>query len=213
MMEKIAEDVGVEIDPSRTALLVVDVQNDFCHEGGFFASIGFDVAPCAVAASRLVPVVDAARSSGVQVVWTMSTNDSPPTYRLAPARFRRRQGDRPADQFVPGSWGWQIVDELEPVQGEVVIRKPRYDAFLYTSLEDDLRERGVDTVVIGGVITNCCVDTTARSAFMRGFGVLVLEDTVATFEQERDLHDASLRNLSLLFAVIGDASVLAGAPA
>jgi nicotinamidase-related amidase len=57
------------------------------------------------------------------------------------------------------------------------------------------------------------VDTTARSAFMRGFGVLVLEDTVATFEQERDLHDASLRNLSLLFAVIGDASVLARAPA
>ena len=100
------------------------------------------------------------------------------------------------------------MDGLEPRDGEPVIQKPRYDAFLRTTLEDDLRARGVDTVVVGGVITNCCVDTTARSAFMRGFGVLVLEDCVGTFGQERDLHDASLRNLSLLFAVVHDSSVL-----
>jgi nicotinamidase-related amidase len=116
--------------------------------------------------------------------------------------------DRPPDQFVPGSWGWQLVDALEPQADELVIRKPRYDAFLRTSLEDDLRSRGVETIVLAGVITNCCVDTTARSAFMRGFDVLVLEDCVGTFAEERDLHDAALRNLSLLFAVIGDSAWL-----
>jgi nicotinamidase-related amidase len=145
----------------------------------------------------------------------MSTNADPPTHRLAPLRFRGGEG-RSADQFVPETWGWQIVDGLAPAADEPVVRKPRYDAFLRTSLEDALRGRGIDTVVVGGVITNCCVDTTARSAFMRGFDVLVLDDCVGTFAQERDLHDAALRNLSLLFAVVAssgsvlDASSSAG---
>ena len=206
-----ADDVRIELDTGSTALLVVDAQNDFCHEDGFFAGAGFDVRPCALAAERLAPVVGAARAQGMSVVWTMSTNESPPVYRLPPARFRLAPGDRPADQFVPGSWGWQIVDGLKPADAELVVRKPRYDAFLHTPLEEAFRARGIDTVVIGGVITNCCVDTSARSAFMRGFGVLVLEDCVGTFTQERDLHDAALRNLSLLFAVVRDSSVLAEA--
>jgi ureidoacrylate peracid hydrolase len=205
--------VRVELEPARTALIVVDVQNDFCHEDGYFAKIGFDVEPCSHAADRLREVVDAARERTMHVVWTMSTNEAPPRYELPPARFRGAQDGRPADQFVPGTWGWQIVDELEPDRDELVVEKPRYDAFLRTTLEEDLRRRGVDTVVIGGVITNCCVDTTARSAFMRGFGVAVLEDCVGTFGQEHDLHVAALRNLDLLFAVVTDRSVLAGTPA
>jgi len=100
------------------------------------------------------------------------------------------------------------VDGLAPAVDEQVVRKPRYDAFLRTSLEDDLRARGIDTLAIAGVITNCCVDTTARSAFMRGFGALVLDDCVATFAEERDLHDAALRNLSLLFAVVAGSAQL-----
>ena len=96
----------------------------------------------------------------------------------------------------------------QPEDGELVVRKPRYDAFLRTSLEDDLRTRGIDTLAIAGVITNCCVDTSARSAFMRGFDVLVLEDCVGTFAEERDLHASALRNLSLLFAVVGDSTWL-----
>lgn len=204
----VGDGTPIGLDDRRTALLVVDAQNDFCHPGGFFAGIGFDVEPCAQAAARIAPVVAVARESGVPVVWTMSTNDDPPVHRLQPARFRQPGvSGRPPDQFVSGSWGWQIVDELVPGSSELVVQKPRYDAFLRTSLEDDLRSRGITTVVVAGVITNCCVDTTARSAFMRGFDVLVLEDCVATFGEERDLHDASLLNLSLLFAVVGDSSV------
>jgi ureidoacrylate peracid hydrolase len=199
----------IELDARRTALLVVDVQNDFCHPDGFFAGFGFDVRPCGEVASRIAPVVAAARRLGMPVVWTMSTNSDPPVHRLLPARFRRPRADgRAPDQFVPGSWGWRIVDRLQPEPSELVVEKPRYDAFLRTSLEDELRGRGLSTVVVAGVITNCCVDTTARSAFMRGFDVLVLEDCVATFAEERDLHDASLRNLAQLFAVVADSAVL-----
>jgi len=199
----------IDLDVRRTALLVVDVQHDFCHPDGFFAGFGFDVTPCSEVTSRIAPVVASARRRGLQVVWTMSTNADPPVHRLEPARFRRDGNvERPADQFVPGSWGWHIVEELEPDPSELVVQKPRYDAFLRTGLEDELRNRGISTVVVTGVITNCCVDTTARSAFMRGLDVLVLEDCVATFAQERDLHDASLRNLEQLFAVVADSQAL-----
>jgi ureidoacrylate peracid hydrolase len=198
-----------ELDARRTALLVIDVQNDFCHPNGYFARFGFDVSPCAEVVPRIARVVTTARRRGLQVVWTMSTNADPPLHRLRPARFRRSAaGERPPDQFVPGSWGWRIVDGLEPDATELVVRKPRYDAFLRTTLEDDFRSRGVTTVVATGVITNCCVDTTARSAFMRGFDVLVLRDCVATFAEEHDLHDASLRNLAQLFAVVADEAAL-----
>jgi ureidoacrylate peracid hydrolase len=197
-----------ELDPRVTALVVVDVQNDFCHADGYFARFGFDVTPCADVVPRIAGAVTTARRRGLQVVWTMSTNSDPPHHRLRPARFRRQQADgRPPDQFVPGSWGWSLVDALAPGDGELVVRKPRYDAFLRTTLEDDLHARDITTVVMAGVITNCCVDTTARSAFMRGFDAPVLGDCVATFAEEHDLHDASLRNLDRLFAVVGDTAV------
>jgi ureidoacrylate peracid hydrolase len=198
----------IDLRSDRTALLVVDVQNDFCHPNGYFAGSGFDVGPCSRVVELIAENVAALRERGIPVVWTMSTNADPPRHRLLPLRFRRYAGERPPDQFTPGSWGWQIVDRLEPHPDEIVVRKPRYDAFLRTSLEEDLRSRGVDTVVITGVITNCCVDSTARSAFMRGFDVLVVEDCVATFAEEYDLHEASLRNLSLLFAVVRDSAAL-----
>jgi ureidoacrylate peracid hydrolase len=205
-----------ELDARRTALLVIDVQNDFCHPHGYFARFGFDVTPCGDVMSRIAPVVRTARRREIPVVWTMSTNSDPPVHRLQPARFHRHAaGGRPPDQFVRHSWGWTLVDGLEPGASELVVEKPRYDAFLRTTLEDDLRARGISTVVVTGVITNCCVDTTARSAFMRGFDVLVLRDCVATFAEERDLHDASLRNLAQLFAVVADSDAfeeaLAGA--
>lgn len=200
---------SLELDARRTALLVIDVQNDFCHADGYFARFGFDVTPCADVVPRIAEVVAVARARAIQVVWTMSTNADPPVHRLRPARFRRDTTDgRPPDQFVPGSWGWSLVDALGPEESELVAEKPRDDAFLRTTLEDDLRARGVSTVVVSGVITNCCVDTTARSAFMRGFDVLVLGDCVATFAEERDLHDAALRNLAQLFAVVRDSSTL-----
>jgi ureidoacrylate peracid hydrolase len=209
-----ADGTPVRLDARGTALLVIDVQNDFCHQDGYFAGFGFDVRPCAEAAARIGPVVESARRRGMPVVWTMSTNSDPPVHRLAPARFRRPRADgRPPDQFAPGSWGWRIVDGLQPRASELRVEKPRYDAFLHTPLEDELRALAVSTVVVTGVITNCCVDTTARSAFMRGFDVLVLEDCVGTFAEERDLHDASLRNLEQLFAVVARAAAFVEAPA
>ena len=200
------------LDPRTTALLAVDLQNDFCKPGGFFDAAGHDVSTCEAGIEPTARVVEAARSLGLPVVWTKSVNPSPPPYRLPPLRFRApresdgfRDGVGGSDCFVPGTWGNAIVDELVPEPDELVIEKPRYDGFYATGLEDELRCRGVDTVAIGGVTTNCCVDTTARSAFIRGFEVIVLADCVAAFGNEWDLHEAALKNLALLFAVVASA--------
>ena len=203
-------------DLERTALVVVDMQNDFCKPDGFFAGSGFDVSRCAEAVGRVQALLEEVRPLGVRVVWTKSMNNDPPAYKLPPTRFRRHEDDslrgvRGSDYFVRGARGTEIVPELSPRADDVVVEKPRYDGFYRTALEDELRAREIDTLVFSGVTTNCCVDTTARVAFMRGFHVCVLADCVAAFGQEWDLHEASLRNLSLLFAVVSTSDELVAA--
>jgi nicotinamidase-related amidase len=200
-----------ELDPARTALLVVDFQNDFVKEEGFFAGAGHDVAPCQAAVDRTRQLLDEVRPHGIPVYFSRSISRKP-EFRLPPLRFRASQG---SDGFKPGeggkkvfaadSWGAQIVDELPPQPDDVVIDKQRYDFFFDTSLEEQLREHGIDTIVVTGATTNCCVDSTARSGFMRGFAVLVLSDCVAGFGNEDDLNAGALRNLELFFGVVATA--------
>ena len=201
-----------DLDPARTALLVIDFQNDFCHADGFFAGAGHDVSTCMAAAERTARLVEQVRPYGIPVFYSRSINPEQPAYKLPPLRFRApRDSDAfeksvgGTNKFDPDSWGAKLVDELSPAPGETVIDKPRYNMFFRTQLEDELRSRGVDTVLISGATTNCCVESTARDAFMRGFAVLVLTDCVAAFGNEWDLHEASLKNLSLFFAVLATA--------
>jgi nicotinamidase-related amidase len=199
---------GLDLDPASSAFLAVDFQNDFCKPDGFFAGAGHDVAPCEAAAARTRALLAQVRAAGIPVVFTRSVGEKP-EYRLPPLRYRRprdsadfQAGVGGTKVFAPGSWGAQVVDELAVEPGDVVLEKRRFDAFLGTDLEELLRDRGVDTVVLTGVTTNCCVDSTARSAFVRGFATLVLSDCVAAFGNERELHDSSLRNLELFCAVV-----------
>ena len=194
----------LRLDPARTALLVLDMQNDFCAADGFFARAGHDVSPCLAIVRPIDVLRRAVRPLGVLTIFTQSLNPTPPDRRLVPLRFRPEfvPGVTGTRGLTPGTWGAQILDELRPSAGEVVLEKSRYSAFFRTSLEVDLRERGIDTVVLAGVYTNVCVDATARDAFMRDFDVLVLSDCVATFGGDADLHDASLRTIELVIGVV-----------
>lgn len=201
-----------DLDPARMALLVIDMQNDFCKPEGFFAQAGHDVSTCQAAVDRTVWLLEHARAAGLPVFWSRSINPEQPRYKLPPLRFRApRESDAFEESvggtncFHPDSWGSRIVDDLTPAPEDVVIDKPRYDMFFETRLDEELRARGVDALVLAGVTTNCCVDSTARDAFMRGYGVLIVSDCVAAFGNERHLHEASLTNLSLLFAVVATA--------
>jgi ureidoacrylate peracid hydrolase len=216
-----------ELDPATTALLVIDFQNDFCHPDGFFAGAGHDVSTCQAAAERTAWVIDRIRPLGIPVFFTRSINPKKRDYKLPPLRFRKPpesaefvKGVGGKNAFDPDSWGAQLVDELVPGPDDVVLDKPRYNVFHRTDLEEQLQARGITTIVITGATTNCCVESTSRDGFMRDFDVLVLSDGVAAFGNEWDLHEASLRNLSLFFAVIAtagefveDMHARAGAPA
>jgi ureidoacrylate peracid hydrolase len=198
-----------DLDPQRTALLVIDFQNDFCHKDGFFAGAGHDTDTCLAAARRTARLVDEVRPYGIPVFYSRSINPERPQYKLPPLRFRAPRdsnafhvGVGGKNTFEPGSWGSELVDELSPAPDEVVIDKPRYNMFHRTELEDELRARGIDTIVVTGATTNCCVESTSRDGFMRGFAVLVLTDCVAAFGNEWHLHESSLTNLSLFFAVL-----------
>jgi nicotinamidase-related amidase len=172
----------VRVDPAKTALVVVDMQNDFVKEGGTL------VVPDAEATlSKLQDLLDLARRSGMKVIFTQDTHaEGDPEWEIWPEHVRE------------GSWGWEIVGELTPREDELVIRKVRYDAFYGTHLDHYLRVWGVDTLVICGTVANICVHYTAASAALRWFEVVVPRDATSALDPF-DL-EASLRQTSFLFA-------------
>ena len=172
----------VRVNPGRTALIVVDMQNDFVKEGGTL------VVPDA---EGTIPAIQSllalARGSGMKVVFTQDTHgQDDPEWTMWPEHVRE------------DSWGWRIVDELAPQEGELVIRKVRYDAFYGTHLDHFLRLWGVDTLIICGTVANICVHYTAASAALRWYDVIIPKDaTSALFPFDLE---SSLRQTAFLFA-------------
>ena len=171
----------VRVDPGRTALIVVDMQNDFVKEGGSL------VVPDAEATiPNIKGLLDLARESEMRVVFTQDThNDGDPEWEIWPEHVRE------------GSWGWEIVDELKPLEDELVIRKVRYDAFYGTHLDHFLRLWGVNTLIICGTVANICVHYTAASAALRWYDVIIPRDATSALDPF-DL-ESSLRQTSFLF--------------
>lgn len=191
----------------RSALLVVDMQNGFCHEHGSFAGLGFDVSPLSSAIAGCRSLVDGARASGVPVVFTRFVYQ--PGYvdgglvanELLPAIKER-------GCLAAGSWDAEIVEELAPDPDEVVIDKSRYSSFYGTRLEPVLNALGIRSLVICGVTTNMCVETTARDASQRDYRTFVVED--ATGELDPDRHRHALGAIAFGFGwVVPVAEVLA----
>ncbi len=172
----------VWVDPSKTTLIVVDMQNDFVKEGGAL------VVPDAEATLPTIKaLLDLARGSGMKVIFTQDThNEGDPEWEIWPEHTRE------------GTWGWEIVDELRPLEDELVIRKVRYDAFYGTHLDHLLRVEGVDTLVICGTVANICVHYTAASAGLRWYDVVIPKDATSAIDPF-DL-EASLRQAAFLFA-------------
>jgi biuret amidohydrolase len=203
----VSKNICLRLPLHATAFVCVDFQNDFCAPGGFFEQAGHDVSPCAAAASQTAMVAAACREVGIPVVLTRTVRTDAPARRLRPSRHPEERGAAGAaslgnDRYLPHAWGSQIVPELAPRPGDVLIEKPRQTPFFRTSLEDELRSRGIEVVAVAGVTTNCCVDSTIRDAAVRDFDVLVLEDCVAAFGAEQHLHGATLENAARFFGVV-----------
>jgi nicotinamidase-related amidase len=185
-----AEPYAFEFDPKAAALLIIDMQRDFVEPGGFGESLGNDVSILRKTIAPIKRVLEACRKLGVLVVHTREghrpdLSDCPPS-KMARGRPRRKIGDDgPMGRLlVRGAKGHDIVPELYPVPGEVVIDKPGKGAFYATDLELILRNARIRTLLVCGVTTEVCVNTSVREANDRGFDCVVLEDCVGSYFPE-----------------------------
>jgi ureidoacrylate peracid hydrolase len=195
------------------ALIVVDMQNGFCHPDGSLPRLGMSLPGADAAVSAAAIAVQQARRAGMPVIFTRHQ------YRPGRADEGRRLSELSGDLaalngLAAGSWDADVVDELGCGPDDLIIDKVRFDAFLWTSLDPLLRGLGAEHLVICGVVTNICVESTVRSAFMRDYSVTLLADCCAA--QTPRLHDLAIEVLGACgfasIAAIGDGFDVAASP-
>jgi len=184
------------IAPEHAALLVVDMQKDFCEPDGVFGKGGADTARIRKAVPAIASLLDGARSAGAKRVFMRHTHEADLS-NLSPARlsfYAMLYGGADPYHAIRGSWGHQVIDDLSPRPDETVIDKGRSSSFIGTSLDMVLRSNRIETVVITGMATHACVESTARDAGFFDYYVVLARDAVADYRD--DLHEASLLTLS-----------------
>jgi ureidoacrylate peracid hydrolase len=193
-----------KVDPRHAALLMVDVQNDFCAEGGAMHREGRDLALVKQMMPRLERLLAAARAAKVTCVWIRNVYNTGPNHYLSEVwleQAKRRRNGAYVQYPVcePDAWNGDFY-QVKPLPDEVIVTKHRYGAFESTDLDLVLRSRGIRTVIMTGVATNVCVETTARQAFLRDYYVVFTSDGTATFSQRE--HDAALHNIDQFFGQV-----------
>jgi nicotinamidase-related amidase len=185
-----AEPGPFTFDPASTALVIIDMQRDFCEPGGFGETLGNDVSLLRAVIPPLRAVLDAARAAGLTVIHTREGH-RPDLSDCPPAKLNRgnptlRIGE-PGPKgriLIRGEYGHDIIDELAPLPGELVIDKPGKGSFHGTTFGAEVAERGITSLVVTGVTTEVCVHTTVREANDRGYECLVLSDCVGSYFPE-----------------------------
>lgn len=199
------------VDPGHTALVLIDIQNDFCAKGGTFDRSGYDVSLYKSMIPNTARLLAAARQAGVLCVFIQNTtlrghlSDSPAQVRFR-VRLSRDPGQPSLRYTEDGSWGQEFVPEVAPGEGELVIKKFRSSGFVGTPLDLLLRSNGIETIVIGGCTTEGCVESTARDGMFMDYYVVVVPDCVES--DTREQHEASLTLMRARFDMIPSPEIL-----
>ncbi|AYG02297.1 cysteine hydrolase family protein [Gryllotalpicola protaetiae] len=192
-------EIPFRYDPAHTALIVVDVQNDFCSPDGSLGKIGNDVSAAVSMVPRLQKLIDAARAAQLPVIFIQTlhdkTNDSP--------QWLNRHGEpgkkRSSITCRTGSWGADFY-EVAPQPDEIVVNKYRYSAFAGTNLQIVLKTLGVESLLFTGVATEVCVESSLRDGLFAEYYVSLVEDCAASYDT--DAHAASVRGVERNFGTV-----------
>ena len=181
----------LQLDPAKTAVVLIEYQNEFTTEGGVLHGAVAPVMDKTGMLDKTVALVEAARRAGVTIMHAPITF-APGYGELSRHPYGILKGVVDGNAFVKGTWGAAIVDRLTPADGDIVIEGKRgLDTFASTNLDFILRSKGITTIVLGGFLTNCCVESTMRSGYENGYKVITLNDCLAATSPEE--HDNALK--------------------
>ena len=199
--------------PQQSALIVVDMQNAYASQGGYLDLAGFDVSATRPVIDNINTAVAAARAAGMLIIWFQNGWDdqyveaggpgSPNYHKSNALKTMRQRPELQGKLLAKGGWDYQLVDELTPQEGDIVLPKPRYSGFFNTPLDSILRSRGIRHLVFTGIATNVCVESTLRDGFFLEYFGIVLEDAThqagPSFAQQ-----AALFNIETFFGWVSD---------
>lgn len=190
-----------ELAPGKTAIIVVDVQNDYCHPEGAAAKKGNDVGAVQEMMPHLHKLLDGARKCGVPIIFIQTLHEKATDSEA----WNMRSGGRSGQTCRTGSWGAEFF-EVVPLPGEIIVNKHRYSAFINTRLDSVLRTLKIETLVMTGVSTNVCVESTARQGYMMDYHIALVKDGCAAYTQ--GAHDMTLKNIDQHFGAVVDTEQL-----
>lgn len=217
MLNVPAEPENIEIDALKTAVLVVDMLNIFVHRGGYFGEIGLDISATQKIIKPCQEIVQAARAKGIKVIYlqmghspdlsAIGSPDSPGRHKSKALSLIAQRPELKDKLYIYGTWGANIIKELEPQQGDIVIKKQKHDGFIGTNLDIILRTYGIKYLIFTGTASNICVESTLRHAFSLEYFPILVTDAVSPMGP-RSTQEATIFNVRSIFGWITTAENL-----
>lgn len=204
---------AIAFAPQETALIVVDMQNAYASQGGYLDLAGFDISATAPVIANIKRAISAARAAGIRVIFFQNGWDnqyveaggqgSPNWHKSNALKTMRKRPELMGKLLARGDWDYDLVDELQPQPGDIVLPKPRYSGFFNTQLDSLLRSYGIHHLVFTGIATNVCVESTLRDGFfLEYFGIVLADATHQAGPQFAQ--QAALYNIETFFGWVSD---------